>query len=76
MTDIRADQIKAWLASIPDDAADIASRAYMNARRSHSTGDRPKWMRAQWSHLPTEYRQFLTAFVKAGIDNEKHLGDV
>ena len=69
--DNRLEEAKAWLASVPDDEHDLAARLYMQHRREHVTGEPPKWLRVQWTQQPKEYRAFLAALVRMGIDNAK-----
>ena len=70
---ISDDEIEKWLEATEEPAADIAARAYMDARRGHVGGERPKWCRAQWTELQREYREFLTSIARLAIANAKHL---
>lgn len=69
--DIEQEAIQRWLDSIAEPEAEAAARAYMIARGSHMGGTRPEWCRAQWSQLPTDYREFLVAIARMGMEYAK-----
>lgn len=64
------DEIKRWISSIPDDPSDIASRAYMDAKRSH-LGERPKWCRVEWHNLDSRYRDFLVSIAARAMEYQR-----
>jgi hypothetical protein len=73
VTDIRLEELKRWLASIPTEPDDVASRVYINAKRGH-VGERPKWCRVEWHNMDQRYREFLVGFVRAGMEHQKLFG--
>lgn len=71
---IELDEIKRWIASIPDDPSDIASRVYMDAKLLH-LGERPKWCRVGWHNLDGRYRDFLVSIARAAMDHQRKFGE-
>jgi hypothetical protein len=73
MAEIEPDEIQRWLDSMRDTPSDIASRVYMDAKRSH-TGERPKWCRIEWHNLDGRYREFLVSIARAAMEYERKFG--
>lgn len=69
-TDIDLAEIKQWLDSVPDDASEIANRAYSASRAQWiGKGEKPKFNRTEWHHLPKDYREFLVSIARYALEH-------